>query len=407
MMDLRSLRKSHRVQEDSQTNWRRRLLSFMIGRRALVSGPTVLLIGLLALPAFAPAKDLDVDLLLAVQPQRYVAGRAIQPIQVDGNLEEAAWQQAPWTQDFVDIDGDIRPKPRFRTRAKMLWDDTYFYVAAELEEPHVWATLTGRDDIILHDQDFEVFIDPNGDTHNYYELEVNAFATEWDLLLVRAYRDGAPAVHEWDIPGLRTGVQVHGTINDPSDEDEGWTLEIAFPWEGIRRPAGRQVPPQAGDVWRVNFSRVEWQVTITGEEAHGYAKVPKTPEDNWVWSHQGLVNMHFPEQWGYVQFSDAAAGSAPVDFELPPEEEGKHLLREIYYRQRNARAAGGHYLGDLDELGIAQRSLSHFVWPPTLQVTDYGYEAWIQEATDLDGDGHVNRWVLTEDSRVRPVRAPE
>ena len=186
------------------------------------------LLGILALPGSASARDLDVDLLLSIQPLRYVVARAAQPIQLDGSLEEAAWQQAPWTEDFVDIEGDVRPIPRFRTRAKMLWDDTHFYVAAELEEPHVWATLTERDDIILRDQDFEVFIDPDGDTHNYYELEVNAFATEWDLFLVRAYRDGAPAVHAWDIPGLRTGVQVQGTINDPSDEDQAGPLRSPF-----------------------------------------------------------------------------------------------------------------------------------------------------------------------------------
>ena len=25
-------------------------------------------------------------------------------------------------------------------------------------------------------------------------------------------------------------------------------------------------------------------------------------EDNWVWSPQGLVDMHVPERWGVVQF---------------------------------------------------------------------------------------------------------
>jgi len=76
----------------------------------------------------------------------------------------------------------------------MLWDDTYFYVAAQLEEPDVWATLTQRDTVIFYDNDFEVFIDPDGDTHNYYELEVNAFGTLWDLMLLTPYRDGGPAI---------------------------------------------------------------------------------------------------------------------------------------------------------------------------------------------------------------------
>ena len=65
--------------------------------------------------------------------------------------------------DFQDIEGDKKPRPRFRTRAKMLWDDQFFYVAAELEEPHVWATLTKHDSVIFHDNDFEIFIDPDGD----------------------------------------------------------------------------------------------------------------------------------------------------------------------------------------------------------------------------------------------------
>lgn len=70
----------------------------------------------------------------------------------------------------MDIEGDRKPRPRFRTRVKMLWDDNYFYMGAEMEEPHVWATLTERDSIIYRDNDFEVFIDPDGDNHNYYEI---------------------------------------------------------------------------------------------------------------------------------------------------------------------------------------------------------------------------------------------
>jgi hypothetical protein len=33
----------------------------------------------------------------------------------------------------------------------MLWDDQFFYVAAELAEPHVWATLDIHDSVIFHD----------------------------------------------------------------------------------------------------------------------------------------------------------------------------------------------------------------------------------------------------------------
>ena len=78
-------------------------------------------------------------------PQRYACHRAPSAIRIDGRLADAAWKRAPWTAAFVDIQGAKLPRPRFRTRAKMLWDDGYLYVAAELEEPHVWATLTEHD----------------------------------------------------------------------------------------------------------------------------------------------------------------------------------------------------------------------------------------------------------------------
>jgi hypothetical protein len=229
-----------------------------------------------------------------------VCQRATGEIAIDGRLDEAAWEQAPWTDDFVDIQGPARPAPRFRTRAKMLWDEQYFYIGASLEEPHVWATLTQHDQIVFHDNDFEVFVDPNGDRREYYEIETNALNTIFDLFLVRTYIDGGPALHGWDCKGLRSAIHIDGTLNDPADTDRGWSVELALPWTALAEAAHRPAPPQNGDAWRVNFSRVEWQVRVVNG---GYEKVPATPEDNWVWSPQGAINMHLPERWGYVQFS--------------------------------------------------------------------------------------------------------
>ena len=88
----------------------------------------------------------------------YVAHRVGAPFEIDGRLDKAPWRDVPWTEDFVDIEGDAKPGPRFRTRAKMCWDDACIYVAAEMEEPHVWGTLTKHDSVIFHDNDFEVGI---------------------------------------------------------------------------------------------------------------------------------------------------------------------------------------------------------------------------------------------------------
>ena len=145
----------------------------------------------------------------------------------------------------------------------MLWDDEFLYFGADLEEPHLWGTLEERDAVIFQDNDFEVFIDPDGDTHAYFEIEINALNTVWDLLLIQPYRDGGPAVHAWDIAGLRTAVDLRGTINRPDDRDEGWSIEMAIPWKMLAEAAPRRARPRAGDQWRINFSRVQWQLDVS------------------------------------------------------------------------------------------------------------------------------------------------
>src|ERR1700752_800282 len=84
------------------------------------------------------APPTDADMLAAFpHPKGYVCYRAPTPITIDGALTDAAWDAAPWTDAFVDIEGDKQPKPRFRTRVKMLWDAEALYIATEMEEPHV------------------------------------------------------------------------------------------------------------------------------------------------------------------------------------------------------------------------------------------------------------------------------
>jgi hypothetical protein len=234
------------------------------------------------LSAVAPAQQAQ------PAPLSYDCHRTATPIVIDGKLDDPAWKQAPWTSDFVDIEGASKPTPRFRTHVKMLYDDKYLYIAAELQEPNVTATLTQHDSVIFHDNDFEVFIKPLPQTESYYEFEMNAFNTGWDLFLNKPYNENGKPDNSWDIAGLKTAVAVQGTINQPGDTDQGWTLEIAYPLDAFN---SRQTvpPPQPGTVWRINFSRVEWK--------------PGNPkEDNWVWSPQGVINMHVPDRWGFLRF---------------------------------------------------------------------------------------------------------
>ena len=309
-------------------------------------------------------------------PRGYVCLRAGSPIAVDGRLDDPAWRDAPWTDDFVDIEGDARPAPARRTRAKMLWDDANLYIAADLEEPDLRATLRQHDSVIFHDNDFEFFIDPDGDNHAYYEFEMNALNTTWDLLLPRPYKDGGRAVDDWEIAGLTSAVHLDGTLNDSRDRDRGWSLEIAVPWTALGEPAGRPSPPHDGDQWRINFSRVEWGLRPT--------------EHNWVWSPQYVVNMHRPETWGYVQFE-----RAPRAFVPDPAWPARRWLHAVYYAQHEFLAANKRWAPSLTELDVpppTDRGLSH----PQMATTADTFEASI----DLDAASEGARWKIRADGLV-------
>jgi hypothetical protein len=324
-------------------------------------------------------------------PKGYVCNYARTPILIDGRLDDEAWKTAAWTDAFVDIEGDIRPRPRFQTRAKMVWDDTYFYVAALLEEPHVWGTLKEHDSVIFHDDDFEIFIDPNGDNQEYYEIEINALGTEWDLFLKKAYRDGGPAVNAWEIPGLKTAVHVAGSLNNPSDTDSSWSVEFAIPWMVLAEYAHRPAPPKDVDQWRVNFSRVEWRHQIVDGK---YRKVPKTREDNWVWSPQGVVDMHRPERWGYVQFSTAPPGQS--SFKPDPAGPIRDRLMQVYYAQKAFHETSKRWAASLVELKLLAAAVlpDHNV---SLRLTPEGYEASI---TFTPPGGKPQTWFIRQDSRI-------
>ena len=329
----------------------------------------------LAIAAAAIPAPLPVEYTVA---RGYVAHRAAKPIIIDGKLDDEAWEKVPWSEEFVDIEGDKKPKPRYRTRMKMLWDDEALYIAAEIEEPHVWATITEHDAVIFQDPDFEVFLDPDCDNHNYAELELNAKNTTWDLLLTKPYKDGGKAINGWEIIGLKTAVNVNGTINNPSDTDKGWTVEIKWPWKGLKELTDVPVPPRDGDQWRVNFSRVEWDVEIKNGK---YEKVKGKPEYNWVWSPQGVIDMHRPERWGYVQFSTGEPGKVP--FKPDPDAKVKDDLHRVYYAQREYRETHKHFAKSLSDLGLTLPGIA-------IEAVGNRYEATLGRYT-ITEDAHLTR----------------
>ena len=220
-------------------------------------------------------------------PRSYTCYRTTADIEVDGKLAEADWTMAPASESFADIRGvDFEPAPTKDTWMKMLWDDKYLYIAGFLAEDEVTASLKERDAIIYKDNDFEVFIDPDGDGRFYFEFECNAFGTLMDLIMDKPYGEGGNFFMPWDCKGVKLAVFVDGEINVSGKPDRCWTVEMAIPFESL---AIGFDSPKLFNPWRINFSRVEWL------KKDG-------PEENWVWNPTGKVDMHLPDRWGYLRF---------------------------------------------------------------------------------------------------------
>ncbi len=290
------------------------------------------------------AQQGDVEL-----PKSYVIYKTDDTIIIDGEAKEDSWVKVPWSDDYIDIEGVKIPK--FRTRMKMMWDDNNMYFYAELEEPHIWANLKKRDTIIYVNNDFEIFIDPDGDSHNYYEFEMNALNTTWDLFLSKSYRErGFFLLNNMDLKGMKTAVSIDGTLNDPSDIDKKWTIEISMPWKAINETYDYSMVAPIGKTWRINFSRVNWDFDLINGAYHR-KKNSNTgkylPPYNWVWSPQGVINMHEPPKWGYVYFSEKKCGEYE-DFIYGKDELFKarlHVLRKklklSFYKNKKENIAVG------------------------------------------------------------------
>jgi len=337
---------------------------------------------LLLLSAIAFVSQSAIAQTETFEPPQYICYRTPQKITVDGIISPKEWDSAPWTRDFIDIEGESHPTPYFQTRAKMLWDDEGIYFAAKLDETNVCATLKHHDDVIYHDNDFEIFIDPTGMTHHYLEYEMNAFGTDWDLMLTAPYRDGAFMLNNWEIIGKKSAVHVEGTVNNAKDKDKYWSIEVFFPWSAILQVMPDKSKIENGLQLRVNFSRVE------------YPEGKTTGENNWVWAATKEINIHRPEFWGFVQLSDKKAGAGTDSFVLRPAEKTKWTLRNLYYRQTNYKKQSGHYAETLEQLHPETLCNQEDIAKIRLYTTPDLYEI-----TMPSPDGHI--WTIYQNGLIK------
>ena len=182
-------------------------------------------------------------LLACVRPaqatQTWNVGRASSPITVDGDLGDPAWKDALVVDSFYEIAFGDNRKPNVRTVARLMYDERYFYLAVECDDPHprkIRAPFVDRDNVFGDQDNFAVFIDPHNDRRSAQEFRVNPRGIQGDAIYYDANgnEDFAPDFY----------YSASARITD-----RGWTAEIRIPFSSLRYP---KTDPQT---WGLLLSR--------------------------------------------------------------------------------------------------------------------------------------------------------
>lgn len=225
--------------------------------------------------------------MLGTQPEYACAFTSMRP-DLSGAIENVPWSSAPWSDPFMHVSGDGRSSDT-RTWVKLMWDERFLYVGALVETPDVQASRTAHDSALDQEDNLMLLLDPAGDGRELFVIITNAHGTIRDVRLAKPPSQGGVEELAWNCPGLDGGVRVQGTLNDASDKDRSWTVEMAIPWECL----GTSVPTP-GEVWRANFLR--------NDLPEGNGSEASRVGDARAWTPSW--NSHFmePQHWGRLQF---------------------------------------------------------------------------------------------------------
>lgn len=186
-------------------------------------------------------------LSLGEQPV-FKVSRTTENIVVDGKMNEKIWNatEARAFEHFYRVD---KPDDQQQTTLRMLWDEKNLYLFYQMEDKYLTARETERDGQPYFDDCAEIFfitVPDSLDTHIGYEL--NLLKASNDFVYFNDFYNGKNGILKTFNPEFKVEVTYDGTLNDNSDEDRGWAMELAIPISNFDGLA-KFVPVQAGNRW--------------------------------------------------------------------------------------------------------------------------------------------------------------
>lgn len=217
---------------------------------------------------------------------------------IDGELSESVWSDAPALTLSPFGSG-----PDKESKIRVVRNDSHLLVGAHLHDEHVWSSKKERDSNTWSEEVVEMFIDVDGDGSNYLELQVNPLGTIFDANFKErlgtgkgSRRDQIDRAKKFDLEGLESGVHVEGTVNDSSDEDSHWSVELKIPLGSI--PGVEEGAEDLKTPWAVNFYRFDRPGGKDGERTLSYA-----------WSTEARGDFHQVDKFGELTFGSEGGDS--------------------------------------------------------------------------------------------------
>lgn len=172
--------------------------------------------------------------------------------EIDGKIDDPAWKSAAPIERFAAF-WDKRTAGS-KTKALLLWDDQALYFAGTMSDSEIKAFGSKRNDKLWFGDVFELFLKPAEARPEYYEFQVNPKSVILELAFPKRGFDFETLAAKPPL-GFTAAAAVNGTLDEPGDKDESWTVEGKIPWTVFESTGGR---PKSESVWRFAICRYDY-----------------------------------------------------------------------------------------------------------------------------------------------------
>jgi hypothetical protein len=215
-----------------------------------------------------------------------VAKYTAKSIKINGRMDNEAWVDAPayslqLPSKSLNSDNTIQEPGE----VKLLWDDNYLYVGAQLDDSDVVNEGTEDQTHLYKTGDLiEVFLKPAGENYYWEVYGTPNNKKSWFFFPSRG-RIIFPACANYLPPGLNVAATIAGTFNNWRERDIGWTTEIAIP---IKELTVHGAKFDNSCNWTVLIARYNYSAYLEKPELSSYPQL-------------SAVNFHLYEEYARLK----------------------------------------------------------------------------------------------------------